>query len=521
MMPDENDLLWENDEIQRLLAHMPVGFLLAHISYEKGEDLYPFRILEVNPAFLHIFGLKKEKCTNHTLDEVLPELVSSWVLLAQKSLTSSKTTEDIIYVESVQKYIQTITYSLQNDRMVFLITDRSTEEFTRRENKRLHDQLMHSQKMEDIGTLASGIAHDFNNLITAIHGYAEVALLQVENRAYQKECLQQILLTAQRAANLTQQLLFFSRKKPVEKRPYNLSKIIQELLNMLERIINENISVNLKLDCAIPPVALDRGQIEQVIMNLAVNARDAMEGGGTLTVKTTAVDIDEKYCKSYMYARPGKFVCMSVEDTGTGMDHETTEKIFKPFFTTKKGGKGTGLGLSLVYNIVKDHGGWVHVYSELGKGSTFKIYLPVCSPREEGEDERTRVPEVVYGRGERILFVEDDRDIYRFVKAHLSRSGYTVFAAQTVEEAVGLFRKQKNNIDILITDVVLPDRSGIELARLLLIDKPELKVLLTSGYLDREGDWELIDDKSYRFIQKPYSLTDLLRSVEETANGKK
>jgi two-component system cell cycle sensor histidine kinase/response regulator CckA len=289
---------------------------------------------------------------------------------------------------------------------------------------------------------------------------------------------------------------------------------------MLKRIIGENISVTLQLDGKLPPVELDRGQIEQVVVNLAVNARDAMEAGGVLTVKTTVVDINGEYCASYRYAQPGKYVCMIFEDTGTGMDQETITKVFKPFFTTKKGGKGTGLGLSLVYSIVKDHGGWIHVYSEPAKGSNFKIYLPVTTLEEEPEDEPIETPAAVQGRGERILFVEDDRDIYRFVKEHLSQSGYTVFVAQTVQEAVELFKKRNNNIDILITDVVLPDKSGIELARLLLAEKPELKVLLTSGYLDREEDWGLIDDKTYRFIQKPYSLTDLLRNVGETADTK-
>ncbi len=517
-MPDTNDLLWENRGARKSLAHIPVGFLLLHVPYEKKNGRTPFRIIEANPTFLRIFGLQNVQCTNHTLDELPPELASPLFSLARECLASAEPAAARIHVKTVQKHIQTIAFSPQKDRVVFVVTDRSKEELTQKENKRLHGELMHSQKMEDIGTLAGGIAHDFNNFITAIHGYAEVALLQAENRTYQKECLQQILLTAQRAATLTQQLLIFSRKKPMEKRPDNLSKIIHELLNMLKRIIGENISVKLKLDEQVPPAALDRGQIEQVIMNLAVNARDAMEGGGNLTVKTASVDIDEEYCKSYRDARPGKFVCMIVEDTGTGMGRETTERIFEPFFTTKKGGKGTGLGLSLVYSIVRDHGGWIHVYSEPGKGSSFRIYLPVCSLKEERPDEGVSIPETVLGRGERVLFVEDDRDIYKFVKVQLSKSGYTVFAAQTVKEAVELFKKQNNNIDILITDVVLPDKSGIELARSLLVDKPELKVLFTSGYLDREGEWELIDDKRYRFIQKPYSLTDLLRNVGETVD---
>ncbi len=519
VMPDNYDLIWENRGVRQLLAHLPVGFLLAGVPLKKGNDPLLFRIIDINPVFLRIFRLQKEDYINRTIDEVFPEFSPLLRSIAQKCLISAEPVTVRRHIKAIERNIQTVAFRPQKNRIIFLIADRTEEILTRCENKKLQGQLMHSQKMEDIGTLAGGIAHDFNNLITAIHGYAEVALLQADNRAYQEECLKQILLTAQRAANLTQQLLFFSRKKPIEKKSDNLSKIIRELVNMLKRIIGENISVKLKLDEHIPQVALDRGQIEQVITNLAVNASDAMQEGGLLTVKTTAVDIDEEYCKSYKYAKPGKFVCMIFEDTGTGMDPETTQKLSEPFFTTKKGGKGTGLGLSLVYSIVKDHGGWINVYSEQGKGSSFKIYLPVCSLEKEPEDERIRTRETILGKGERVLFVEDDSDIYRLVKTQLSKSGYTVFTAKTVKEAAEIFKKQKDNIDILITDVVLPDSSGIELARSLLLEKPDLKVLLTSGYLDREGDWELIDDKSYRFIQKPYSLTDLLRSVGETVNG--
>jgi CheY-like chemotaxis protein len=251
-------------------------------------------------------------------------------------------------------------------------------------------------------------------------------------------------------------------------------------------------------------------------MNLVVNARDAMPEGKKITIKTENVDIDEGYCEIYKYAHPGKFVCLSVEDIGIGMDKEVIQHIFEPFFTTKGPGKGTGLGLSVVYGIVKQNEGWINVYSELGRGSVFKVYLPASfvESKDETKEEVISIQDC-HGKGERILLVEDDDGIREFAKRVLFESGYVGFEAANAEEALNIFGKEKGDFHLVFSDVVLPEKSGLQLVDQLLSRKPELKVLLTSGYTDQKSEWPIIREKGYRFIQKPYSLTDLLRVVRE------
>jgi len=386
------------------------------------------------------------------------------------------------------------------------------------EKKQLYSQLIQAQKIEAIGRLAGGIAHDFNNLLTAILGYSDLAMIQTDNEDPLKKSINQIRFAAQRAAKLVHQLLIFSREEPMEFKPHNLSDIIENLLKMLKRIIGEDIAINFELDPEIWITKVDQGQIEQVIMNLAVNARDAMLNGGKLTIKTRNVHIDQEYAKSYSYARPGKFVCLSIEDKGIGMNGETIRYIFEPFFTTKKKGEGTGLGLSVVYGIVKEHKGWVNVNSEPGVGSTFNIYLPACFTVAVSEKKESIPFQNLQGHGERILFVEDDKEIREFMKIQLREKGYIVFTAENVKNTIDIFKQEKDNIDLLFTDVVLPDKRGIELVDILLSHNSNLKILLTSGYLDKKSEWPLIKERNFRFIKKPYTLVDLLHAIKESLN---
>jgi len=509
--------LWKREDAyyRRFLAEFPDGFSLSEVLYDKKGNPHTSRFIEVNPAFERLTGLDRDQILDKTLKEVFPGLKSYWTHTYQKCFATGKAVHSVKYFKTLDKYFEITAYSPEKDRFVVIIHDSTEQRKAAEENKKLQLQLIHAQKMEDIGNLSGGIAHDFNNLITAIHGYAEVALMQIENKEYLKESLGQILLAAQRAANLTQQLLIFTRKEQKEVRPCNLTEIIKNHINMLKRIIGENISIRFELDPDLWTAEVDRGQIEQVMMNLAVNARDAMPEGGTLSIKTMNVQIDKACSHPRRYTRPGKFVSLVVEDTGIGMDAETREKIFKAFYTTKKSGKGTGLGLSVVDRIVKEHRGWIHVYSEVGMGSTFKIYLPSCSLDRESDTEKSVSMQTLQGTGETILFVEDDTVIYKFVKTQLTKNGYRVFAAKTVESALDIFEREKEIIEILITDVVLPDTSGVKLVNILLSRKPGLKVILTSGYLDKKAEWPSTSEKSYQFLQKPYSLTDLLRLVKE------
>jgi two-component system cell cycle sensor histidine kinase/response regulator CckA len=393
------------------------------------------------------------------------------------------------------------------------ITERKGAE---EEKIKMQAQLIQAQKMESIGTLAGGVAHDFNNLLTTIQGYAQLAMMSLKESVPFYENFNEIQQASVRAAKLTRQLLLFSRQQPMDLHSITLNETVDNLMKMLKRLIGEDITVQTDLDPNLWTNMADPGNIEQVIMNLVVNARDAMPEGGTIRIKTENVDIDEGYCEIYKYAHPGKFVCLSVEDTGVGMDKEIIQHIFDPFFTTKGIGKGTGIGLSVVYGIVKQHEGWINVYSELGRGSVFKVYLPVSSVESNGEAKEEVISiQDCHGKGERILLVEDDDGIREFAKRVLFESGYVGFEAANAEEALSIFSKEKGDFNLVFSDVVLPEKGGLQLVDQLLSRKPELKVLLTSGYTDQKSQWPAICEKGYRFIQKPYGLTDLLRVVRE------
>ncbi len=384
------------------------------------------------------------------------------------------------------------------------------------EREKLQAQLLQAQKMEAIGTLAGGVAHDFNNLLTAIQGYTEIAMLNVDQAEPMHKNLEQIHYAAERATSLTRQLLLFSRRQPMELVAINMNKTVEGLLKMLHRLIGEDITVKMDLQGDAWTVQADAGTIEQVFMNLAVNARDAMPEGGILTIKTQNVDLDDEYCKLIPEARPGKFVCLVVADTGIGMDDVVLQRIFEPFFTTKEFGKGTGLGLSVVYGIIKQHDGWINVYSEKGQGSAFKVYLPASSVDVKKDEVEEKVClQDIQGKGERILLVEDEDAVREFASKVLKDNGYKVFEAADAREALALFEEENGQFDLIFSDMVLPDKSGLQLVDQLLAQKSELIIMLSSGYSDDKSQWPAIREKGYRFLQKPYSIPDLLRCFRE------
>ncbi len=377
------------------------------------------------------------------------------------------------------------------------------------EMKELEAQLLQAQKMEAIGTLAGGIAHDFNNILATIQGYVELSLMSIseDNPIYRN--LKQIHRAAVKAASLVQQLLLFSRKQPLIITTLNPNKVIEGLIKMLRRLIGENIEVKTDLEEGIWLIRGDEGNIEQVIMNLVINARDAMPHGGTLVIKTENVVVGKKYPHPESY--PGKFVCITVQDTGVGMDKEVIKRIFEPFFTTKE--RGTGLGLSVVYGIVKKHNGWIDVQSEPGKGSIFRVYLPAIKAEEIAKEEEENLRGFC-GSGEKILVVEDEKDVRSFVCEVLEKNGYKVIGAGDGKEALELF-KNNRDIDLVFTDVVLPDKSGVELVGEILKEKPDTKVLMSSGYTDEKTEWSYIKEKGYKYLQKPFSISDLLKAIKE------
>ncbi|MDP2730953.1 MAG: ATP-binding protein [Dehalococcoidales bacterium] len=410
------------------------------------------------------------------------------------------------------------------------IVRRSKERDQAEEEKgKIQFQLRESQKMEAVGRLAGGVAHDFNNVLTAITVGSEMLLSDLGKDDPKRQDVEEIQKAAERATSLTRQLLTFSRRQVVELRDLDVNSIINDMDKMLRRLIGENIPLETILEPELDSIKADRGSIEQVIMNIVINASDAMSGEGKITVRTENVALGEKDVTFITDAKPGQFVRLSIMDTGTGMNKVTMEHIFEPFFTTKAKGQGTGLGLSTVYGITKQFDGWINVYSEPGKGSTFRVYLPAFSGGSEDKRELAKENvslQELRGNGQRILLVEDDKSILAIAQRLLTENGYLVFPAKSAEEAMTIFDREHGNFQLVLSDVVLPGKSGVELASQLLILQPELHIILSSGYADEKAQLTIIQKRGYPFIQKPYTTDKLLRSVKENmarvekANGK-
>ncbi|MBI5360038.1 MAG: GAF domain-containing protein [Planctomycetes bacterium] len=386
------------------------------------------------------------------------------------------------------------------------------------ERKSLEAQLIQSKKMEAIGRLAGGIAHDFNNLLQTILGFCGV--LQGElggNKACESD-LDEIKKAGLLAVSLTRQLLAFSHKQEYELKLADLNNIVVSMGKMLRRLIGENINLITDLNPSLRFIKADTGQIEQVLMNLAVNAKDAMPDGGNLTVKTVNVRISGEQCRDMPESRPGEFVRLTVSDTGIGMDDEFIQHIFEPFFTSKQLGKGTGLGLSVVYGIIKQHGGWINVVSRQDKGSEFRIYLPVLITSEKLDKNIGRITASMKdtrGNGERILLVEDEEGVRNFIIRALSNNGYKVFGAGNAQEAMDVFKKEKGNFQLVFSDVVLPDENSLKLISKILSRKPKIKILLSSGYIVERSQLDMIHKQGFKLLHKPYVLRDLLVAVKE------
>jgi PAS domain S-box-containing protein len=388
------------------------------------------------------------------------------------------------------------------------------------ESRALEEQLRQSQKMEAVGRLAGGIAHDFNNLLTTILGYAELAVGRLKPEDPSRLELSEIDKAAQRAGDLTRQLLAFSRKQVLELRVIDLNQVVSDTEKMLRRLIGEDIDLVVSLKQRLVSVRADAGQIGQVLLNLAVNSRDAMPNGGKLTIETSVVELDESYSTFHFDVPPGRYVLLAVSDTGTGMDAKTLSHVFEPFFTTKEAGKGTGLGLSTVYGVVKQSGGHVSVYSEPGVGTTFKVYLP----RVEDAPEKNRAPAVhaaLVGGTETILVVEDEEAVRRLTCRSLEAQGYEVLPAASASEALLLLEKHAGEIHLLITDVVMPDVSGRELARSAAPLRPLMKVLFMSGYTDNVIVHHGVLDAGTAFLQKPFTPRSLAQKVREVLDAEK
>jgi len=384
------------------------------------------------------------------------------------------------------------------------------------EQNSMAEQLRLSQKMEAVGQLAGGVAHDFNNLLTAILGYAQLLASELRPNPEQYSAIEEIRKAGERAASLTRQLLAFSRKQILEPRILDLNEIVRHIQGMLSRLIGEDIAITVRLDPALGSVRADAGQVEQVIMNLAVNARDAMPIGGQLTIETTNVELEDNYTYTHVHVPPGPYAMLAVSDTGIGMDEATRQRVFEPFFTTKEKGRGTGLGLSTVYGIVKQSGGFIWVYTEPGKGTTFKIYLPrvLALPEPLVVSEPAAASR---GGTETILLVEDEDSVRSLALKILEAKGYGVLEARDGDEAIEVAGRR--TVDLLLTDMILPGMGGSAIAARIREIHPGVRVLYCSGYTDDDIVRRGLIDRDAAFLEKPFTPAALARKVREILDG--
>ena len=381
--------------------------------------------------------------------------------------------------------------------------------------KRLEEQLRQSQKMEAIGQLAGGVAHDFNNILTVIHGHASLLLAAGNLAGVSVKSAQQIVQAADRAAGLTRQLLAFGRRQVIQSRQLDMNEVVGNMTKMLGRILGEDIALQLHYSPHRALVQADAGMMEQILLNLAVNSRDAMPQGGLLTIRIVVLEVDFRRLAERPEARSGHFVCLSVMDTGCGIPPENLRRIFEPFFTTKAIGKGTGLGLATVYGIVKQHQGWIEVESEVGKGTAINVFLPRCGETTEAAHDKP-AEKPARGGTETILVVEDEAPVRELVCSVLAGHGYRVLQAESGAGALQIWRDRKEHIDLLLTDLVMPDRlNGRELAETLWAEQPRLKVIFTSGYSADAVGMDFVMRRGPNYLQKPYHPHKLALAVRD------
>ncbi|RLB03547.1 MAG: hypothetical protein DRG59_11650, partial [Deltaproteobacteria bacterium] len=369
--------------------------------------------------------------------------------------------------------------------------------------------------------LAGGIAHDFNNLLTAVKGFTQIMLLTVPRDSEDREYLKQIEHAANRASDLTKQLLTFSRRVRSEKQPIELNREIRAVEKLLARTLPKMIHIKTELTDKLTLINADPSQVEQVLMNLAVNARDAMPEGGVLTITTDVVYLDHEYCKRHLKLSPGEYVMLAVEDTGAGMDPEIKDRIFDPFFTTKEVGKGTGLGLAMVYGIVENHDGHLVCYSEVGKGTVFKIYLPSYREVHKVSEDFEGTDDEEFPRGNETVLVVDDEESVRKLSVDLLTSyGYKVLTARDGEDGIRIYREHQNEIDLVVLDFIMPGMGGDKCLEKLLDLNPEVKVIIASGFAMNQSLRRVLENGARGFINKPFSLKNLLKIIRDTLDEK-
>ncbi|MBN2442664.1 MAG: response regulator [Spirochaetales bacterium] len=506
--------LRESEERFRELFTQINSGIAVYEAVDNGKD---FVFLDFNATGEKIDKRARDHVIGRKVTDVYPGIEESGLLDILQSVWKTGIPEyqpNSFYKDDrVSGWRENRVFKLPSGKIVAVFDDIS-------ERKQLEEQLRQAVKMKAIGQLAGGIAHDFNNALTPLLTICDILLSQLDPELPIHEDIKEIQDCGQRCADLTRQLLAFGRRQPMKFIILNLNDIIVTMDKMLSRVIGEDINLIKHLNPNLGNVKADAGQMEQIIANLVINARDAMPHGGKLIIDTNNITLDAEYSKNHIDVVPGDYVMMAVSDTGTGMDAETQTKIFEPFFTTKEKGKGTGLGLSTVIGIVKQTNGHIWVYSEPGKGTTFKIYLPRVNEESKKLQMKKQFSAESYRGTETILIVEDSENIRRIIRRILSKQGYNILETINGEEAIELINRHKKPINLLIADVIMPGINGKELAKKIAALQPQIKVLYISGYTDSTLNRHIIPDHEINFIQKPFTLESLIVKVREVLDYK-
>jgi two-component system cell cycle sensor histidine kinase/response regulator CckA len=510
----EEALLESEKRYRRLFESAQEGILLLDAETGTLSDANPFSLNLIGAAKKDVLGMNLLDA-GFVADPLQYQQIQNQLRIVEganfEGLTLTSKDGRTIDIEMICNR-----YLMDNKSVVQCnVRDVTQRKRAEEEKDKMQTQLFQSQKMEAIGAVAGGVAHDFNNLMTAIQISTDLAMMRIDDSHDLYREFKEIRNSALRASGLIRQLLLFSRKHPMEFRTLDLNPIVDNLLRMLHRLIGEDIQLQSDLGSELQPVRADASNMEQVIMNLVLNARDAMPAGGTLVIKTQNVQIAPQDSMRLSNIKPGPYVCLSVSDTGIGMNSDTMEHLFEPFFTTKAPGKGTGLGLSVVYGIVKQHEGAIHVQSVPMKGTTFSVYLPVSQDRDAADGEVRSSPLEFIGNGQKILLVEDEDKVRESAAKAMTKCGYEVTLAGDAATAMEILQKENGRFDLVFTDVVLSGRTGLDLADEVLKSYPAMKILLCSGYTDQKSQWPIIRERGFRFLQKPYDLTSLLRAIQE------
>lgn len=530
-----------------LFENMDEGFCAIEMIYDAHGKPVDYRFLEINRTFLSQTGLTD--ALTKTMREMVPDHDAHWFEIYGKVARTGESTRfenpatamgrfydvfafriggngsrevGILFNDITERKRMQEALKEKQDDLEKRVRERTAElaqanaELRREaeEKTKLQAQLIQSQKMDAVGRLAGGVAHDFNNILTAIGGYGDFLLGTLPPEDRRREDVEEIQKAAERASSLTRQLLAFSRQQVLQMRVLDCNALVADLEKMLRRIIGEDVELVTVLSREPARIKADAGQIEQIVLNLVVNAKDAQPEGGRITIETSCVELQEDYARMHLQVKPGSYVVIVVSDTGTGMSPATLSHLFEPFFTTKEQGKGTGLGLATVYGIVKQSGGGIYVYSEPGHGTSFKIYLPrIQEPVQPAA--QNHPPAKSAGGSETVLLVEDDAQVRNLIRRVLVQCGYNALVARDPMEAIDLCRRRKEPIDLVLTDVIMPKMHGPDMIKHLASLHPESKVLYMSGYTDTTLAQHDLVNCSANFLQKPLAPNVLTRKVRE------